>query len=300
MTLSLRQLEIFEKVAATGSVTKASELLLITQSAVSMAVVQLEQQSGQPLFERTGRKLLLNDRGRLVLGDCRTLLHDARLLEAKLHGNDGELTGELVLGGSTTIGNYLLPQILGQFAHGYPATSVQLQVGNTRQIADSLEAGALDIAFVEGPCVNPGLLTIPWREDELVVVVGPEHPWKKTGYATVEMLAKAPWIVRETGSGTREVFETAMTAADINYSITLELGHTEAIKNGVAAGLGVSCLSRIAVARELQQGWLAAVKVPLNLHRTLTLLRRRRSSLTPLLAAFIETAGCRWDKSDVI
>lgn len=296
MPLSLRQLEIFEKIAATGSVTRAGEELLLTQSAVSMALSQLEQLSATPLFERTGRRLLLNDSGRLLLKDAREILLAVKRVEWRLQGDsDREMVGELLVGGSTTIGNYLLPALLGAFARQYPKTRVELQVGNTHQVAEWLENGTLDIAFVEGPCHSRGLVSVHWQDDELVVVTGPEHSWAGDRAATPDMLASAPWIMREKGSGTREIFEDAMEKAGIGYSISLEFGHTEAIKNGVASGLGVSCLSRIAVQRELEYGLLVEVASPLMLKRSLSLLKRRESHPSPLLSAFLEVAGGRWE-----
>jgi transcriptional regulator, LysR family len=177
MSLSLRQLEIFEKIASTGSVTRAGEELLLTQSAVSMALSQLEQLSSVPLFERSGRRLVLNDAGRLLLKDARDILLAVKRVEQQLQGETGQLAGELLVGGSTTIANYLLPSLLGDFARSYPHTRVQLTVGNTQQVADLLAAGQLDIAFVEGPCHNRELVAVHWRDDELVVVAGAEHPW---------------------------------------------------------------------------------------------------------------------------
>lgn len=295
MPLSLRQLEIFEKIAATGSVTKAGEELLLTQSAVSMALSQLEQLSTTPLFERSGRRLLLNDSGRLLLKDAREILLAVKRVEQQLQGDRDQLVGELLVGGSTTIGNYLLPALLGTFAKQYPRTRVELRVGNTLQVAEWLEAGDLDIAFVEGPCHSRGLVAVHWRDDELVVVTGPEHSWAGEKSVTAEMLALAPWIMREKGSGTREIFEDAMEKAGISYAIALEFGHTEAIKNGVASELGVSCLSRIAVHRELEHGLLVEVASPLVLGRSLTLLKRRNSCCTALLAAFLEVSGGRWE-----
>lgn len=292
MALSFRQLEIFEKIAATGSVTRAGEELLLTQSAVSMALSQLEQQSATPLFERAGRSLLLNESGRLLLKEAREILQAVKRVEQQLQGDSGqELVGELLVGGSTTIGNYLLPGLLGTFARRYPKTRVELQVGNTQQVVGWLEAGDLDIAFVEGPCHSRKLVSVHWRDDELVVITGPEHAWFKERVATPEMLASAPWIMREKGSGTREIFEDAMEKSGISYDISLEFGHTEAIKNGVASGLGVSCLSRIAVQRELEYGLLAEVASPLMLRRSLALLRRRESHCTALLKAFLEVSG---------
>ena len=295
MSLSLRQLEIFEKIASTGSVTRAGEELLLTQSAVSMALSQLEQLSSVPLFERAGRRLLLNDAGRLLLKDAREILQSVKRVEQQLQGESGQLTGELLIGGSTTIANYLLPSLLGDFARRYPHTRVQLTVGNTQQVADLLATGQLDIAFVEGPCHNRDLVAVHWRDDELVVVAGAEHPWGKDQHVTSEQLAAAPWIMREKGSGTREIFEDAMERTGISYRIALEFGHTEAIKNGVVAGLGVSCLSRIAVDRELEYGRLVEVASPLLLGRSLTLLKRRNSHCTALLEAFLKVSGGVWE-----
>jgi len=294
--ISIRQLEVFAKVATTGSVTKAGEEMFLTQSAVSMALSQLEQQSISPLFERIGRRLMLNDAGRLLLKETEEVLGRVRRLERQLLGTGEDvMEGELLVGGSTTIGNYLLPGILGAFARRYPQTRVELQVGNTRQVAELLESGGLDVAFVEGPCHHGSLTAIHWRDDELVVVAGKEHPWSKEGAVTAKQLAAGSWIMRERGSGTREIFEDAMEAAGIVYSIALEFGHTEAIKNGVASGLGVSCLSRIAVRRELEYGLLVEVASPLDLTRSLSLLKRRGSWRTPLLAAFLEVADGRWN-----
>lgn len=295
MALSLRQLEIFEKIASTGSVTRAGEELLLTQSAVSMALSQLEQLSAVPLFERVGRRLMLNDAGRMLLKDAREILLAVKRVEQQLQGDNGELVGELLVGGSTTIANYLLPSLLGAFARQYPMTRVQLTVGNTQQVADLLATGQLDIAFVEGPCHNRELVAVHWRDDELVVVAAAEHPWAGTKSATTEQLATAPWIMREKGSGTREIFEDAMDRAGISYAIALEFGHTEAIKNGVAAGLGVSCLSRIAVDRELEHGRLVEVVSPLLLTRSLALLKRRNSHCTTLLEAFLKVSGGQWE-----
>lgn len=295
MALTFRQLEIFDKIASTGSVTKAGEQLLLTQSAVSMALSQLEQLSAAPLFERSGRRLILNDYGRLFLKDARKILLAVKQLEQQFQGDTDQLAGELLVGGSTTIGNYLLPALLGDFARQYPKTRVELKVGNTQQVAGWLEAGELDIAFVEGPCHSRGLVAVHWRDDELVVVTGPEHAWSSKKSVTPDLLASAPWIMREKGSGTREIFENAMDTAGISYTIALEFGHTEAIKNGVASGLGVSCLSRLAVDRELAYSRLIEVQSPLQLKRSLTLLKRRNSSCTALLSAFLKVSGGQWE-----
>lgn len=287
MTITFRQLEIFEKVAACGRVTQASGQLLLTQSAVSMALAELERLAGAPLFERSGRRLFLNDRGRALLPQAREVLSRVRMIELFLDESVGAPKGTLVVGASTTIGNYLLPAMVGEFSRRYCDAKALLQVGNALQIEHGVESGELDLGLIEGLPHLASLVTTPWRRDELVVVVGQEHPWARARSATQAMLRDAPWIVREKGSGTREVFEAAMERAGVDYSIALELGHTEAIKKAVEAGLGVGCISRMAVQRELDHGWLVEVASPVDLQRTLLLVARKNDYRTALMRAFV-------------
>ncbi|MCP3176727.1 LysR substrate-binding domain-containing protein [Desulfuromonas sp. KJ2020] len=287
MPITLRQLEIFDKVAACGHVTQASRQLLLTQSAVSMAIAEFERLAGAPLFERQGRRLLLNDRGRLILPQAREVLQNIRKIEQFLDESAAQPKGILQVGASTTIGNYLLPALVGHFSHLYPAATALLKVGNAQQIEEALERGELDIGLSEGLPHLRSLQAEPWRHDELVLVVGPTHAWASRRKATLDMLAGAAWIMRERGSGTREIFEAALAKKGVDCRVALELGHTEAIKKAAEAGLGVGCLSKMAVQRELEHGWLVEIASPLDLHRTLVILRRRSEQSTKLLQAFL-------------
>jgi len=284
MPLTLRQLEIFDAVAVTQYVTKAGERLFLTQSAVSLALAELEKITGGPLFERRGRRLLLNDRGRLLLTEAKEVIGRVRTIERILNEATKEPEGELRIGASTTIGNYALPWLLGEFARLYRKTKTFLIVGNTQQIETAVNNGELDLGLVEGPFHLSSLQSVVWREDELVVIAGRNHPWSRTGKASLEMLADATWIMREKGSGTREVFESALVRKSIGIiGASLELGHTEAIKKAVEAGLGVSCLSRMAVQRELDNNWLVQIDTPLDLRRNLLILTRDSGYRTKLL-----------------
>ncbi len=285
--ISLRQWSIFEKVVSLGSATAAGEALLISQSAVSMAIGEVERLSGGALFTRSGRRLLVNERGRALVPEIRELLNHAASLERALRESADDPAGVLVVGASTTIGNYLLPMLFGRFARRYRRAQVVLQVGNTQQISSDLLAGRLDLALIEGPCHIPELACERWRDDELVVIVAPSHPWAECRRTTASMLREAAWIMREAGSGTREVFETAMAPFG-RFTVALELGHTEAIKKAVEGGLGVGCLSRLAVQRELAHRWLKEVKTPLRLKRTLFMLTRPERRHTPLYLAFLD------------
>lgn len=287
MAITLRQLEIFEKVAKSGNVTKASTQLLLSQSAVSMAIAELERLAGAHLFERQGRRLILNDRGRQILPEARNVLVKVRMMEQFLEESTGQPRGTLNVGASTTIGNYLLPAIIGEFSRRYPNAKALLNVGNAQKIEAAVKDGDLDFGIIEGIPHIRSLTATPWRRDELVVVVGKAHPWAKAKKASLRMLRDALWIIREMGSGTREIFEAAMQKKRTGFTIFLELGHTEAIKNAVEAGLGVGCLSRMAVQRALEHGWLIEIANPLNLKRTLFILTRRSEHQTTLLQSFL-------------
>jgi DNA-binding transcriptional LysR family regulator len=288
MALTLRKLEIFIQVADLGQVTRAGQALSMSQSAVSMALAELESAAGGPLFLRQGRRLLLNDRGRLLLEPAREILRKTAQFERLLSDSGEAPRGLLRIGASTTIGNYLLPEYIAKFSRNYPEARATLQVGNTQQIEQSLARGEIDLGLIEGPSHAPQLEILPWRDDELIVIAGREHPLGRESAVTLAMLTAADWIMREPGSGTREVFEAALSDRSGQVRIALELGHTEAVKKAVEAGMGIACLSRLAVQRELDHGWLVEIKTALDLKRPLVILLPRGASRTRLLQAFLE------------
>ena len=236
MPITLRQLEIFEGVAASQHVTRAAERLLLSQSAVSMAIAELEKITGGPLFDRRGRRLLLNDRGRLLLPEAKEVLGRVRTMEQVLNEATKEPAGVLRVGASTTIGNYMLPSLAGEFARLYRRAKALLIVGNTQQIETAVEDGELDLGLIEGPCHLASLSSVFWRQDELVVIVGPHHPWSPEKAASLEMLARAMWVMREKGSGTREVFESAMARPGYRDYRLLGIGAYRGNQKGGGSG----------------------------------------------------------------
>ncbi len=287
MAITLRQLQIFARIANRQSVTQASEDLQLTQSAVSMALAELERYSDGPLFHRERKKLLLNDRGREILPLVKNLLKQANQIEILLNESARQPAGELIVGASTTIGNYLMPQLITQFSTYYPKAKVLLQVGNAQQIENGIDCGAIDLGLSEGFRHISRLNQNTWRDDELVIIVGPHHPWALKTKLTKAEFQNGDWIMREKGSGTREVFERAVRRQNMSVNIIMELGHTEAIKKAVEAGAGCACLSRIAVQRELQQGWLVEIKGPVKLTRELIILAREDSYHSVLFDTFM-------------
>lgn len=286
--LTLRRLEIFVQVAECGHVTMAAQRVGLTQAAVSMALAQLEEYHGSALFHRSGRTLHLNEKGRMLLPRAREILRQVEELHRMLDTSWDEPVGQLQIGASTSIGNYLLPLLMGEFTRRYPQAEVQLHVGNTEMIARDVVAGELDIGLIEGPCHAPELECTFWRKDELLVVCAPQHPWADMAMVGRDELLAETWIIREPGSGTREVFEAAMGLAATELEHRLELGHTEAIKKAVQAGLGVSCLSRLALETELELGRVAAVNTDLALQRELSIITSRSREQGALVRACLE------------
>ncbi len=288
MNITLRQLEIFLTVAETQHVTKASQQLHLTQSAVSMAISELENQIGTPLFDRLGRRLLLNDRGRLLLPHATQVIRKVKHMEMIMTESDGSLAGELNVTASTTTGNYLLPYLLGAFVDRHPNISPNLQIGNTGQVQASLLSGDCDVGFIEGHAHHKEIEVLPWLDDELVVIASPRDPLSQIGELKKSDLEKAEWIVREKGSGTEEIFESEISRQVTRFNILMRLGDIEAIKKAVESGLGIGCLSSLCVGREIEQGWLVRLRVPfLNLRRKLLIVLHKRKNRTSLLKEFL-------------
>lgn len=292
MYLTLRQLQIFSAIAEAGTTTAAGEAVGLSQSAVSAALAELESLLGLALFDRISRRLVLNGHGRALLPQARTLL--AGMADIERRFSTPQQAGAPVrwkVGASTTIGNYLMPALIAGLLQGNDQAHVELVVGNTREVTSAVQQLQVDIGLIEGPSHEPGLEVARWREDELVIVYGAHHPqagqWAQG--ADVAALRQARWLMREPGSGTREAAEQALLPHLHGFAEVLQLGGTEAIKQGAVAGLGLACLSRHAVADLVALGKLQVLATPLPpLTRQLWVVRhpgkRVPDSLRTLLA----------------
>jgi len=260
MRYSLRQLEVFLAVARSESVSRAATELAMSQSAVSGSLADLESQFEIQLFDRIGKRLQLSELGHRVRSRAEALCEQAKELEAAFESRSG--VGKLRVGATLTIGNYIAVPILARFLEANPNADIELEIANTAEIARKVENFEIDVGLVEGELANVGLDVTPWCDDELVVFCGPTHPYAKKRSVDDDALRAATWIVREPGSGTRQGFDHAMHDLLSGLRIRFELQHTEAIKSAVAAGLGLSCLSRIAVEGELERRELVRCRVP--------------------------------------
>jgi DNA-binding transcriptional LysR family regulator len=283
---TLRQIEVFVATAQKGSVTQAAALVGMTQSAASMALAEFEGQLGTRLFDRIGKRLALNEDGRTLYPQAVEMVERAVELE-KMFGKEGRAVN-LRLGASSTIGNYVLPQLIGQFRAQRPGSRFELEVGNTRQVMQSVLHFQVDVGFVEGPCMDPDIEAIFWRNDELAICARPDDPLAQPGAATAEALRGADWILRERGSGTREVVEQLLTSQLGDIRLAMELGGTEAIKRAVESGIGISCLPRIALVGAVERGNLVALDTPfLKLTRALHILLHKQKHRTEGLESLL-------------
>lgn len=291
MRITLKQLDVFSAVAREGSVTRAATWLNLTQSATSMALSDLETQLGAKLFDRVGRRLQLNELGARLLPLAQETVARASEIEDIASG-DLPGVGRLRIGASLSIGNYLMPQLIGDYMKTHPDAEISLDVGNTRHVIEAVKQFTCDIGFIEGFCHEPDIDLLPWIEDELVIFAGQDHALAKQEKVSADDLAQAHWILREPGSGTREVFDNAVAGKLPTLKVRLELSHTEAIRRAVEAGIGLGCASRLTLQESLDQGRVKVLATPfLNLQRSLFILRHRNKYQTRGMQQFLATCG---------
>jgi DNA-binding transcriptional LysR family regulator len=290
MKFTLRQLEVLVAIGRESSVSRAAEALSMTQSATSMALAELERQFNTRLFDRQGKRLQLNTEGRELLPRAMELLDRAQELESLLEGNSG--AGSLRIGATLTIGNYLATLLIGDYMRKNPGSRVELEVQNTSAIVEQVAHFRLDFGMIEGDSHHPDLLITPWVDDELVIFAAPDHPLANKSDLQLQDLANEAWILRERGSGTRQVFDAALRHQLTNLNIKLELEHTEAIKRAVESGLGISCISRLALKDAFKRGSLVPLEIPgLDLKRQFNFVIHKQKFLTGGISAFL--ALCR-------
>ncbi len=283
MHITLRQIEVFTEVLKSGSTTQASQVLSLSQSAVSAALADLENQLGVQLFDRVGKRLVLNEHGRLLYPRAVGLLEQAGEIEQLFR----EDSGAIRLFASSTIGNYLLPGMIAAYRRDFPALPLEMSVGNSQDAIQAVADFRVDIGLIEGPCHEPDIISTPWLEDELVVFAAPDSALLQQP-VTLVSLAAAPWILRERGSGTREIVDYQLLSHLPQFQLGMELGNSEAIKHAVRHGMGISCLSRRVIADLLEAGTLAEVAVPLpRLTRTLYRIHHRQKHLSNALNRFL-------------
>jgi len=286
MNFTLRQLEIFIVTAHTENISTAAQTLHMSQSAASGALKTLEDQFDIALFDRIGKRLRLSEFGRLIRPQAEALIEQAKSFQRQM--SQKQELGPIQVGATLTIGSYLAVDLFGQFVKNN-AVEVSLTVANTADICAKVVNFELDVGMVEGEVNHQQLIATPWRSDDLVVFAAPDHPLVGKLELDDSMLIAEPWIVREKGSGTRQAFDFAMKGILPQFNILLELEHTEAIKRAVETGLGLGCLSRLALAEDFRLGRFIPLSVAhRDFTRRLYLIRHKDKTISKSVQAWLD------------
>ena len=288
-----RRLQVFYTVAKQLSFTKAAEQLFMTQPAVTFQVKQLEEHFNARLFERSHGRIALTPAGRLVMDYAERVLALSEEMDTRVADLTGAVGGPLLIGASTTIAEYILPKILGEFKAEHPEVQARLTVANSETIVNRVADHTLDVGLIESPSYLPTLTNEVCCEDELVVICAPGHALARRGSVRARDLAALPWVRREAGSGTREftdnyLQECGVSPEDLN--VMMELGSPEAMKSVVETGIAVAVVSRATIAKELELGLVVALPLAPRLIRTLTLVHPKERFRSRLLTTFVEFA----------
>ena len=298
-----RRLQVFHTVARLLSFTKAAETLHMTQPAVTFQVRQLEEYFNTRLFDRTHNRISLTEAGARVYQYSDKIFELYSEMENAVREMTGEISGSLTIGASTTIAEYMLPALLGDFRAKYPEVSIHLKVSNTDGIVSMVENNTIDLGVVEAPVSNKNLVVDECRRDNLVAIVPPGHPKADLKKITLDDLLEYPFICREEGSGTREVIAEYMNSSpdcSACMNVAMELGSPEAVKGAVEAGMGISVVSNATIQKELRLGTLVAIELDPPLERPFSFVHQKQKFRVRVMEELLEFARayCREHRED--
>ncbi|MET1178641.1 LysR family transcriptional regulator [Peribacillus simplex] len=275
--MKLENLKMFCLVVDEGSISQAARLSFLSQPAVTRQIHQLENYYNTLLFDREEGRLRVTEAGKLLYPFAKAIVNDFNHSKEVIQQSTGKYNANLIVGASLTIGEYLLPSLLGRFKKQQPEIKVTLTIKNTPRVLQDLTNDVIDLALVEGLVENSDFIVDKFAEDELILVCPSDHPWKDRKEIQLEELGNERMIWRESISGTRLIVENMLTEHGVLEKIEsyMEIGSTQAIKSAVEAGLGISILPRLTVARELEQGFLREVGISrIDITRNLWLVRK--------------------------
>ncbi|GAB6254943.1 LysR family transcriptional regulator [Peribacillus sp. NPDC055009] len=277
--MKLENLKMFCLVVDEGSLSQAARLSFLSQPAVTRQIHQLENYYNTLLFDREEGRLRVTEAGKLLYPFAKAIVNDFNHSKEVIQQSTGKYNANLIVGASLTIGEYLLPSLLGRFKKQQPEIKVTLTIKNTPRVLEDLSNDVIDLALVEGLVENTDFIVDKFAEDELILVCPSDHPWKDRKEIQLEELGNERMIWRESISGTRLIVENMLREHGVLEKIEsyMEIGSTQAIKSAVEAGLGISILPRLTVARELEQGFLREVDISrIDMARNLWLVRKNK------------------------
>ena len=290
----LRQLEIFCKVVDLKSFSKAADAVFLAQASVSERISNLEKSIGTLLLDRMGRQIIPTKAGELLYKHAILMLDMKKAARLEMEKFLGLRQGEILLGGSTIPGEYILPQLIGEFYEKYPFISVILTVAGSREIEDMVQNGDLELGVVGSKNFSKEMVSYNIWKDELVLVVNSKHKWQNKKSVTPDDLYNEPFIIREPGSGTLKIMEDYLKSwgkkGIENLNVVARLGTSTAIKEGIKANFGISILSSKAIETEIKAGILKTVRIKgmPQMTRSFYLIRDKRRIASPLCQAMLD------------
>lgn len=287
--MNIRKLRIFYETAIHLNMTKVAKSLYISQPSVSQAIGEIEDELGVKLFDRIGRKILLTHEGESYLNYTRRILNLYDEASETMKKMSNSELGKINIGASTTIGIYILPDIIRNFAEKNNNIEISLIIKNTENIEKLILENKVDFAFIEGDIHSEEINYKKVWEDEIVFITPKTEEWEKIKILSRDTLMKENFIMREEGSGTREIVQNYLTRNDINYKIYMELGSGEAIKKTVEAGLGIGCISKLCIKDEIFNDKLLVKRFEAgNIKRDLSLIYHKDKFISRNMEVFIE------------
>lgn len=283
--MTIRHLKIFICVVDSGSMTNAAKKLFITQPSVSQAIMEIEEFYNIKLFERLSKKLYITEEGEEFLSYARHIVSLFKDMEQKM--GQARKTSTLRIGASATIGTSLFSQLANRFLEKNNNIQIEAVVDNTTIIEEMVIGSKLDFALVEGPIHSKDIIPISFMEDELIVICGKKHPFINKKSMTLEELSKEELILRESGSGTRELFENTLFSKGLNPNIKWVCNNSEAIKNAVISNIGMSVISKMAVKSELEEEKLFHIPLDnIKFHRNFNIIYHKNKYITKAMKTF--------------
>jgi DNA-binding transcriptional LysR family regulator len=290
--VDLHQIEIFCTLIRLRSFSRAAEALFLTQPTVSGHIKNLETDLNVKLLDRLGKRVVPTEAGEVLYRHGQKLLALRDQARQEIEGISGTISGLLKIGGSTIPGAYVLPATIGSFKKKYPSASFQLHIDDTAKVAEAVASGDLHIGVVGARVTDSRLETRPFLKDELVIAVPAGHRWARRKAVTIGELAGEPFIVRESGSGTRRIMEERIGKAGISLAdlnTVAVVGSSDAVRQAVKAGLGISILSMRALRDDIRGGRLSAVRLKgIQLERSFSVILLNGKSRSPLCQAFLD------------
>lgn len=284
--MTLRHLEIFIKVFDLGSMTAAAKALFISQPTISQAIAELESYYGIKLFDRLAKHLFITQEGTQLLSYARHITSLVKEMDQAIKNVDKSST--IKIGASLTIASYLLPNLVSAFSKDYPLIKILAITKNTKDIEDLVLRNEIDFAIIEGSIRSPDIIINSFMQDQLILVCGKSHVLYNTQAITAASLENHSFIVRENGSGTRELFENTMDAQEISWQLAWECSGSDILKNATIKGLGIGVISQRLVEDELKAGILTRINVlDMDLKRKFSVIYHKNKYLSTPMQNFI-------------